>query len=98
MKVDIRFITSISSPLVLRLDTDDDDFDVDFLDAKYCSNCSRPIAINLEKTLTETIETRYNYCLSVGCQDRLVDTVMGIKLYGQGSIPGKGKRFFLTSQ
>jgi hypothetical protein len=52
MKVDIRFITPKSSPLTLRLDSDDD-FDVDFLDAKYCSNCSRPIAINLKKTLTQ---------------------------------------------
>jgi hypothetical protein len=51
MYLEIRLITSKSSPLLLRLDIEDD-FDVDFLDVKYCSNCSRPIATNLKKTLT----------------------------------------------
>jgi hypothetical protein len=94
--VDIRVITSISSPLALRLDIDDDDFfDVDILDAKYCSNCSRPIASNLEKTLTQTIQTRNNYCLSVGCQDRLAVTVMGVQALWPGLHSWQEQEIFL---
>jgi hypothetical protein len=46
MYIDTRFITSGSNPLVLCLEVDGDVCDVAF---KYASNCSRPIAINLEK-------------------------------------------------